>query len=526
MNGEKKKRNKIIGISIGILVVLLVVISSTYAYWQITKSQEGSNDIIAACLDIDMQSVDGTFEMNPAWPISDNEGMDLIGYKFKVTNKCPEDVNYVIGMDSLEVNDAAYLSYDSIKLSMDNSPAMIYGEQEDIEHIAEEDDNYVIRDSKKIATAIVKNGQPNEHIVKVWIKSDAPVEEQSRVFSGRMFITGGQNIENDKSLAKLIATGDISRTELCHKDRAEYICEETPGNDVDYYFYSDGTLRISGTGETKQFLKDLDTEQENHLHYYIIKKYIENKNIELTTEEASLLDNTIDFWQIAMFLYIDSDAEIKEMSGGQFSTVEEYRSVIAVNLGEEKSKLIFGLLDKLVDFPKITNVIIDDGVTSIGDNTFAFMFFDNLYMSDTVTEILDGSFSYGGFMKSYKFSENFATIEGGAFYSLMYTGSLKIPDTITKLNNILSNASISELILPNNESITQLEYNFVESMPNLTSLIIPENIDIIDYKILNYTNRLTLKFYGPERPIYKSAPSTEEIDLTQFVDVIWNYTEE
>ena len=40
MNEEKKKRNKIIGISIGILVVLLVVISSTYAYWQITKSQD------------------------------------------------------------------------------------------------------------------------------------------------------------------------------------------------------------------------------------------------------------------------------------------------------------------------------------------------------------------------------------------------------------------------------------------------------------------------------------------------------
>ena len=137
MNEEKKKRNKIIGISIGILVVLLVVISSTYAYWQITKSQDGSNDIIAACLDIDMHSVDGTFGLNPAWPISDEEGMNLTGYTFKVTNNCPEDVAYVIGMDSLEVNGVEYLDYSNIKISIDNNTAVIYesDDTEDIEHI-------------------------------------------------------------------------------------------------------------------------------------------------------------------------------------------------------------------------------------------------------------------------------------------------------------------------------------------------------------------------------------------------------
>ena len=201
MSEEKKKRNKIIGISIGILVVLLVVISSTYAYWQITKSQNGSNDIIAACLDIDMESVDGTFGLNPAWPISDEEGMNLTGYTFKVTNNCEEDVAYVIGMDSLEVSGASYLSYDSIKVSIDNNNAIIYGEEEDIEHI-EENDPYIIRDSKKIATSVVKSGQPNIHNVKVWINSESPVEEQSKVFSGRMFITGGQKIVNDKPLVQ------------------------------------------------------------------------------------------------------------------------------------------------------------------------------------------------------------------------------------------------------------------------------------------------------------------------------------
>ena len=51
---DNKNKNKIIVISIGILVILLVVISSTYAYWQITRSQNDPNSIIAACLDFNV----------------------------------------------------------------------------------------------------------------------------------------------------------------------------------------------------------------------------------------------------------------------------------------------------------------------------------------------------------------------------------------------------------------------------------------------------------------------------------------
>ena len=195
---DNKNKNKIIGLSIGILVVLIIVVSSTYAYWQITKSQKDPNSIVAACLDIDMQSVDGTFALDPAWPISDYEGYSLKGYTFKVTNNCEEVVSYVIGMDSLEVSGVEYLDYNNIKVSLDNDSSLVYGDQEDIDHI-EENDTYTIRDSKKINTATVagKVGDTpgsNTHNVKVWIKSDAPVEEQSKVFSGRMFITGGQKI--------------------------------------------------------------------------------------------------------------------------------------------------------------------------------------------------------------------------------------------------------------------------------------------------------------------------------------------
>ena len=52
MSEEKKKNKKVIGLSIGICAALLLIVTGTYAYWTITKSQNDPNSIVAACLDI------------------------------------------------------------------------------------------------------------------------------------------------------------------------------------------------------------------------------------------------------------------------------------------------------------------------------------------------------------------------------------------------------------------------------------------------------------------------------------------
>ena len=102
---EKNKRNKIIGLSIGILVVLIIVVSSTYAYWQITRTQKTPNDIVAACLNLDLKDASAEnkgINLDSAWPISDEEGKTLTGYSFTVTNNCNEEINYVVGLNRVE----------------------------------------------------------------------------------------------------------------------------------------------------------------------------------------------------------------------------------------------------------------------------------------------------------------------------------------------------------------------------------------------------------------------------------------
>ena len=78
---DKNKRNKIIGLSLGILIVLIIVVSSTYAYWQVTRTQETPNDIVAACLNLDLKDASAEnngINLDSAWPISDEEGQHLL----------------------------------------------------------------------------------------------------------------------------------------------------------------------------------------------------------------------------------------------------------------------------------------------------------------------------------------------------------------------------------------------------------------------------------------------------------------
>ena len=114
----KEKKKKILILSIAIISVIAIIAGSTYAYWQITKTQETPNDIVAACLDITMQNEAGTFGLDKAWPISDNEGEALTGYTFDVKNNCDEAVNYIVGINSVEGSTDDYLADSSIKIKL------------------------------------------------------------------------------------------------------------------------------------------------------------------------------------------------------------------------------------------------------------------------------------------------------------------------------------------------------------------------------------------------------------------------
>ena len=133
------------------------------------------------------------------WPISNAEGMSLDGYTFTVTNNCDTVVSYVVGLESVEKDGITnYLSDTSIALAFDNEYLGTYASLTNLEGPTAN-----ARGSKVLRTATVKGKNDvvgenvNTHNLKLWIDSESDVSEQGRGFAAKLFITGGQGIEND-----------------------------------------------------------------------------------------------------------------------------------------------------------------------------------------------------------------------------------------------------------------------------------------------------------------------------------------
>ena len=68
---------------IGVIALVLVTIGASYAYWLITRTQQGENVITTGCLDITLNG-SGDITLSNQIPMSDEEGMKLMPYTFTV----------------------------------------------------------------------------------------------------------------------------------------------------------------------------------------------------------------------------------------------------------------------------------------------------------------------------------------------------------------------------------------------------------------------------------------------------------
>ncbi len=98
---EKKNKKKYILITLGVIGTILLVVGITYAYWILTRQQEGTNVVNTACLSVDIESELDDITLDKAYPISDTEGESLKPYKFSVHNKCSDMATYQINLESL-----------------------------------------------------------------------------------------------------------------------------------------------------------------------------------------------------------------------------------------------------------------------------------------------------------------------------------------------------------------------------------------------------------------------------------------
>jgi len=100
-------KNRIITLTIFLIVGLLLIFGSSYAIWYLTLEQETTNILTTDCLDIAFEEGDA-ITLNNAYPMAIEEVREFVKtakpYKFKIRNMCQSPTNIYINLETLEPN--------------------------------------------------------------------------------------------------------------------------------------------------------------------------------------------------------------------------------------------------------------------------------------------------------------------------------------------------------------------------------------------------------------------------------------
>lgn len=484
-NEKAKKRNKIIGVTIGLVIVAIVAVSISYAYWQVTKTQQDKNTMISACLDLDLTSETEGIKLQSAIPISDAEAALLTGYTFKVTNKCSYDIKYTIGLDALESTNNNYMDFKYVDVKLDDNAKSNYAALEDVVR----DD---VRASKKLSVAKVKANAANTHTLRAWIDVNTPVDQNAKSFKGKIYITATQ-ADNQKKITNYgaeLASGDVSRDS---------------SSSVTYTVYDSGTLVYSGEG------KALATEG------YMFLENIYFPLVGLTDEEKAYEDanESADLMQLIMFAsYVNNlnDDEWKAVMGDDSLTVETAKAQIAEMINASSNPtLAKSIYDKCLAV-NINKVVLEDGITAISAGMFP-LFVDTIEFSPSVTEIEEAFLGGSSMIRNLTIPETVTTFAGA--FEEAYIENLAIN---AKASELSFSGTINNLKIGNDTGLTTL--NFVKDGLTTKKIYIPStvtNITGTNYYIENKST-VELYMYGPQRTITGLTES-------EFKSVTWNYTE-
>ncbi|MBR1413435.1 MAG: hypothetical protein IJ574_02045 [Bacilli bacterium] len=204
------KNNKVKYYILTVLLLAIVVLSSTYAYWTTTQTQEDENVVGTTCLSLEFKdTVVGKtgVKLSSTYPISDEEGMNLEGYEFTLTNRCDGYIAYTVNLESLINNDRLQLS--SINAVLDDEPVELLSNYNNgIQILA----NTVADDAKALTSGVLSpvgsEGYTITYKLRLWIDKYAPTSEMNKSYSGKITISGEN--ANEKSYP-LYEMGDINK---------------------------------------------------------------------------------------------------------------------------------------------------------------------------------------------------------------------------------------------------------------------------------------------------------------------------
>ena len=274
----KNKRNILIMMSL--LIVCLVVIGVSYAIWQMTLTQTDKNIVTTSCFKIDFKG-ENDINLENAYPMTLEEGMNLVPYTFTIENVCNTNATYQINLEELET-DLKKLSDEYVSVSLNN----LIGELNSFSEVNKTLLNAT--KSHKLTTGVLKSGEEKTFELRIWMSEDTPsiddVMEATFLSKITVIAVHQEIIPEVSSLAMEYFDGikiDVSTLSNPNNEVFKYFYklednEEIESDEPTHIFneLSDKTYKVRIRVEDSKGITLLDKEEEVTIAYQYV--YVSN----------------------------------------------------------------------------------------------------------------------------------------------------------------------------------------------------------------------------------------------------------
>ncbi len=184
-----KKKNKGILIFVLLLVVGILAIGSAFAFFAYVREGDIINVITIQGLDVQIISGKDSINLDNAYPISDEDGLEGIPLVFQVTNHSNKTISYTVKIDS----DTEKLKNCTLEDGTACLPLSITNLR--FSHHLDDEDNYsepmTLSEEGVVAETItISPGDTKEHSLLLWISSKSGNDIMGHYFFGKLILEG------------------------------------------------------------------------------------------------------------------------------------------------------------------------------------------------------------------------------------------------------------------------------------------------------------------------------------------------
>ncbi len=324
---------------IGLILLVVILIGFTYAYWNVSIKQTGENIVNTACLEVAMEQEGTPISLGTTFPIEDTEGEKLQPFQFTIHNKCDDNANYQINLESMSKNgenvieeenrlNPKYLKFKLNEVGKSGKVGLLTGEKgTDTTKV-----DKTIKDayeSHKLMSGYLAPNEEKNFEFRLWMDGETTIENADAM--DKTFLSKISVISTYLSEDKIVPTVELALSVCDGTITAQATATAFKGRSISKYEYqidnnewqngsTNETFKFSSQTEGNHTVKVRVTDNMNKVSEEVSKEinYSEPTSVNLLGKDLSLVTQ-------GNGLYKVSHCDVTDTVDDEGFSHEEYR---------------------------------------------------------------------------------------------------------------------------------------------------------------------------------------------------------